>query len=97
MQKITLAPIRETFAEEKPKSRHEPLNLMDDLVLKDRLVYSVKRMLEAQEVLAKFRSDSPHIPGLDPERDLKTAEASVSFRYHRKEVGKIMKEIKAGI
>ncbi len=65
---------------------------ISDALVRDRIVYSVKRILEAQETLATLRSGQNHIPGGNPISDLKLAKAKVSFNYHRNELGKLLKQ-----
>jgi hypothetical protein len=94
MERIILISSREdkTFPEDKKNSEDLAENQLSGIILKDRLVYSVKRMLEAQEVLARVRSDQKRIRGENSISDLKLAEAKVSFNYHRNELGKLLKQ-----
>ena len=61
-------------------------------MLKGRLLYSVKRMLEAQEVLATLRSRFNHAELEDIPAAWKETKAKINFKYHMKELGELLKD-----
>ncbi len=63
------------------------------LLKKKMMKHAVDKLLQTQEVLAKFRANRNYKPGEDEEADWEAAKAKVGFNYYYRELEELMKDL----